>query len=171
MGNTLSGLWPFDSTLSSPIWQWQSNENPWDSSEAAKWTNYSDIQTLIIERDFQRKNKTVSLTKYTLDLEKNLQISKENCYNQRKIRRIVSSRPIRANRCIESEDGVKLSFKDPIFRKNNIMRGSYEGQPLEYLLTQSDKRGLLYSIVSNAAEGIRTVGYKLGKNDVADLIF
>ena len=76
-----------DSTLKGYVWFY--HENPWMSMEKPRWAPYTDLETAIIEEEYQKPNRSerVSLTHYWIDLITFLQISKLDPGKQRKIKR------------------------------------------------------------------------------------
>ena len=60
-----------ESTVSSSLkhieWMWQSNTNPWSKSEPEEWSHYSDLQNLIIEEAFSKKQTKAMLDGYHID--------------------------------------------------------------------------------------------------------
>ncbi|CAF3740358.1 unnamed protein product [Rotaria sp. Silwood1] len=73
-------------------WMWQSNSSPFSKSEPAKWSHYSDIENLIIERAFSSKQPRAILDDYYIDFKDNLQISNVDNNKQRPVKRVVRKR-------------------------------------------------------------------------------
>ncbi|CAF4779272.1 unnamed protein product, partial [Rotaria sp. Silwood2] len=71
---------------------WQSNPNPWSSSEPAKWSHYSDVENLITERAYMNGEKRAIFDHYYIDFETNRQISNTDNYRQRPVKRVVRKR-------------------------------------------------------------------------------
>jgi len=76
------------------IWQWQSDADPFQGKDPAKWTwkNYSDGDCLLIEEAFTFKKETLDLQDHQIDLKKMLQVSKKSKNRVRRVRRQVQSR-------------------------------------------------------------------------------
>ncbi|CAF4417822.1 unnamed protein product, partial [Rotaria sp. Silwood2] len=73
-------------------WMWQSNLDPWSKSEPAEWSHYSDVENLIIEEEFSKKQPRATLDNYYIDFNDNLQISKIDENKKRPIKRFVRER-------------------------------------------------------------------------------
>ncbi len=68
-------------------WMWQSNSDPESKSEPPKWNHYSDVENLIIEEAFSNKQPRAMLDGYYIDFKENRQISNNEEYQQRPIKR------------------------------------------------------------------------------------
>ena len=53
------------------------------------WTNYSDIETAIIEEAFVNKEEKVILDDYHILFKQSVQISNQNWYYQRSVKRVI----------------------------------------------------------------------------------
>ena len=84
------------STASSPLktveWLWQSNPNPWSTTEAPTWSHYSDLENIIIEEAFSARQPRADLDQYYIDLGSNIQVSSANPDNQRPVKRVERKR-------------------------------------------------------------------------------
>lgn len=84
------------STTSSSLkhieWMWQSNANPWSKSEPPEWSHYSDVENLIIEEAFSKKQPKAMLDGYYIDFTHNVQISSADNEKQRPVKRLVRKR-------------------------------------------------------------------------------
>ncbi|CAF3889786.1 unnamed protein product, partial [Rotaria sp. Silwood1] len=48
-------------------WTWQSNPDPWSTTEPTEWNHYSDVENLIIEEAFSNKQAQALLDGYYID--------------------------------------------------------------------------------------------------------
>ncbi|CAF1496796.1 unnamed protein product [Adineta steineri] len=69
------------------VWQWNGSETPWEKDEA-EWRRYSDMENDIIEDAYLNGNDQAVLHKHYVDFEQSLQISKNDAFRQRQVRRI-----------------------------------------------------------------------------------
>lgn len=71
------------------VWYYQSNPNPWLSTEKPTWTRYSDIDIERIEENYEKSDKgdLIDLGDYWIDLKKSMQIRKTDRTKERKIKR------------------------------------------------------------------------------------
>ena len=82
---------------------WKSNVDPWSTEEPEEWKNFSDIENLLIEEAAtKKKEETVILDDYHVDLKRNVQISNYDVNKQRPVKRTVSNeqddQPLRQSR-------------------------------------------------------------------------
>jgi hypothetical protein len=56
-------------------WVWQSNENLFDPLQKSEWKRYSDVETIVIEEAYQKKQPAVLLDQYHINLEQFIQVS------------------------------------------------------------------------------------------------
>ncbi|CAF1033832.1 unnamed protein product [Rotaria sp. Silwood1] len=94
-------------------WMWQSNLDPWSTYEPAKWSHYSDIENLIIERAFANNKPRAILDNYHIDFKDNLQISYVDNNKQRPVKRVVRQREdkhLREERFMDLPAASKGSF-------------------------------------------------------------
>ena len=92
---------------------WQSNPNPWSKPKSVKWSQYSDVQNLVIEEAFCNKKLKVELDDYDIDFEQDVQISKEDENKQRPIKRTMRKREDKHFR-------EECSVIDPIAAKSPV---------------------------------------------------
>ena len=83
---------PVSTTLKYIEWMWQSNSNPWSKSQPEKWSHYSDLQNLIIEEAFTKKQSKAILDGYHIDFKQKVQIFDDDDSKQRPIKRVVRKR-------------------------------------------------------------------------------
>ncbi|CAF4920889.1 unnamed protein product, partial [Rotaria sp. Silwood1] len=152
-------------------WIWQSNTNAWSESEPAEWSHYSDVENLIIEEAFSKKQPQVILDDYYIDFKDNLQISNIGDPKQRPIKRVVRER--------EDKDLRKERFMDVPIASTHSFGGQY-GWISPFVIEvrrdldlQSDelpskKKNIIPMLVEKAACGIIEEGKHIGKQQEAD---
>lgn len=69
-------------------WMYKSNSDPWSNSQPEEWSNYSDVENLIIEDAYCRNESHVSIDDHYIDFQRQIQISKKNEDKQRPIKRM-----------------------------------------------------------------------------------
>ncbi|UJR19958.1 hypothetical protein I4U23_023090 [Adineta vaga] len=69
-------------------WMWQSNPNPYSTTEPEEWSTYSEEPSGIIEEAYQNGDHYAYLEDYTIDLEERYQISNKNRTRRRPIKRV-----------------------------------------------------------------------------------
>lgn len=72
-------------------WMWQSNLNPWSTSETAVWTSYSNEANLIIEKAFSNSQNDIILGDYCINFQDMIQISISDITKRRPIKRQVNN--------------------------------------------------------------------------------
>ena len=84
------------SHLEAALWQWQSgpDPDPWSEKDPSKWIwqNFSDNDSLIIEKAFSLNEDLADLKDYEVDLKRMLQVSKQLKNRVRRVRRQEQSR-------------------------------------------------------------------------------
>ena len=152
-------------------WFWQSNPNPWSKSEPVKWSQYSDVQNLIIEEAFCNKKLKVELDGYDIDFEHNVQISKEDENKQRPVKRTMRKREdkhLREERFminpIDSKRpfGGQYGWVSPLILEVRRHLGLRRNQ-----LPSKDEQ-LVPILVEKAAQGITEEGKQIGKQREAE---
>ncbi|CAF2945924.1 unnamed protein product [Rotaria sp. Silwood2] len=152
-------------------WMWQSNPDPWSTTEPTEWDHYSDVKNLIIEEAFSNKQSKALLDGYYIDFRNNRQISNTNSDKQRPVKRMMRNR------------------KDKNLREERFMdlpvasRGSLGGQydwisPFVIEIRRnlnlkpeelpSKKPDLIPMLVEEAARGIIEEGKYIGKERQAE---
>ncbi|CAF3872560.1 unnamed protein product [Rotaria sp. Silwood1] len=154
-------------------WIWQSNTNAWSESEPAEWSHYSDVENLIIEEAFSKKQPQVILDDYYIDFKDNLQISNIGDPKQRPIKRVVRER--------EDKDLRKERFMDVPIASTHSFGGQY-GWISPFVIEvrrdldlQSDelpskKKNIIPMLVEKAACGIIEEGKHIGKQQEAEYL-
>jgi hypothetical protein len=59
-------------------WKSKSNDDPWLIDEPYQWSSYSDIETVIIERAYQKKLPEAVVNNYHIVFKQFIQISNNN---------------------------------------------------------------------------------------------
>ncbi len=78
-------------SLKTVEWMWKSNADPF-SNEPAKWNHYSDVENIIIEKAYSNNQPRAVLDDYYIDFNDELQISNQESYKQRPVKRVVGKR-------------------------------------------------------------------------------
>jgi hypothetical protein len=149
-------------TTSSPgegQWMWQSNGNPWSTTQAPEWSCYSKVNNTIIEKAYRTKKKQAILDNYYLDFSQMVQIANNDNNKRRPVKRVTKN----SDRLDDTQDrfpgpapaAVKASaanrpgaFGDFIWEA--YLLGQWRDVPQEIL-------------VERAAQGIIKEGKKIGK--------
>jgi hypothetical protein len=152
-------------------WKWQSNPNPWLKSEPAIWSNYSDVENLIIEEAFSNKLSEVMLDGYYIDFKHKVQISSDDNNKQRPVQRMFRNRedkhlreerftldPISPKRSFGGEYGWISPFIIEVRRDLGLRRNQLP----------SKDEGIVPMIVEKAASGIIEEGKQIGKRREAE---
>ncbi|CAF2591138.1 unnamed protein product [Rotaria sp. Silwood2] len=152
-------------------WMWQSNLDPWSKSEPAEWSHYSDVENLIIEEEFSKKQPRATLDNYYIDFNDNLQISKIDENKKRPIKRFVRERedqrlreerfmdlPVASTRSFGGEYGWISPFVIEVRRDLGL-------QPEEL---PSNNKSIIPMLVEKAACGIIEEGKRIGKQHEAE---
>ncbi|CAF4151937.1 unnamed protein product, partial [Rotaria sordida] len=160
-----------NNSLKTVEWTWQSNPNPFSTSEPATWSHYSDLENLIIERAFKTKQPRAVLDSYYIDFESELQISNIDDYKQRPIKRVVRNRedkhlrearfmdlPVSYGRSFGGEYGWISPFVIEVRRDLKLEPGDLP----------SKKPNLIPILVEKAAQGIIEEGKSIGKKCEAE---
>ncbi|CAF1686924.1 unnamed protein product, partial [Adineta ricciae] len=69
-------------------WMWQSNSDPWSKTQKPKWSDYSDVENLIIEKAFSVNKSHAIMDGYCIDFKHRVQISDSDKNKQRPVRRL-----------------------------------------------------------------------------------
>ncbi|CAF1255524.1 unnamed protein product [Adineta steineri] len=152
-------------------WKWQSNPNPWSKTEPPTWSQYSDVENLIIERAFLNKQPRAILDDYYIDFKHYLQILNSDNNKQRSVKRIERNRedkhlreerfvdlPVASDRSFGGQYGWISPFIVEVRR--------YLGLKLDEL--PSKKPGMIPMLVEKAAQGIIEEGKHIGKQKEAE---
>ncbi|CAF3972205.1 unnamed protein product [Adineta steineri] len=152
-------------------WMWQSNPNPWSKSEPAEWSRYCDVENLIIEEAFSKKEQRAILDGYYIDFVDNIQVSDTDSNKQRSVKRVLCKKedkhlrearfmdlPVASDRSFGGEYGFVSPFVIEARRYLNL-------QPNELPSKQPD---LIPMIVEKAAQGIIHEGQHIGEQRKAE---
>jgi hypothetical protein len=152
-------------------WMWQSNPDPWLKSEPPKWNHYSDVENLMIEEAFSNKQSRAMLDGYYIDFKNNRQISNNDEYKQRPIKRVVRKRedkhlreerfmdlPVASGRSFGGQYGWVSPFVVEVRRDLGL-------QPDEL---PSKKPDMIPMLVEKAAQGIIKEGKHIEKQKEAE---
>jgi hypothetical protein len=153
-------------TASSPgegQWMWQSNSNPWSTTQTPEWSCYSEVNNTIIEEAYRTKKKQAILDNYYLDFSQMVQIANNDNNKRRPIKRVIKNSDSRD----DVQNGKAFSASAPAFApvKASVFNrpGAFGDFIWEaYLLGQW--RNVPQEIrVERAAQGIIEEGKKIGK--------
>ena len=75
-------------SLKTVEWMWKSNSDPF-SDQPAQWNHYSDVENMIIEKAYLNNQSRAVLDDYYIDFDANLQVSNEDSYKQRPVKRVM----------------------------------------------------------------------------------
>ncbi|UJR18852.1 hypothetical protein I4U23_021980 [Adineta vaga] len=137
-------------------WMWQSNENPFDLSQKSEWKSYSDVETIVIEEAYQKKQSAVLLDQYHINLEQLIQVSNIDEKKQRPVKRIALSTAqwrVRKERFLA--DPIEPSKPFSTTRSHDFLVETVA----YYNLWYTDESRLL---IEKAAEGLTVEGKLLG---------
>ena len=152
-------------------WMWKSNKDPWNKSEVAEWSHFSDVENFMIEEAFTAKQAQLVLDDYYIDFKHCVQISTNNKKQQRPIKREVNKRTdkhLREERFIGDPiapvrpHGRQYGWISPFIREAIIDLQLTDGK------VPSQDETILPMIVEKAALGIIEEGKILGKRRVAE---
>ena len=149
---------------------WQSNSDPWSKSETPTWNHYSDIENIIMEEAYLKKETTAVLDDYYIDFKKKLQISNTDSYKQRPVKRMERKREdkhLREERFVDLPVSTGRSFGGQYGWVSPFIsefRRSLKLEPEQLPSTQPD---LIPMLVDKAAEGIIEEGKRIRKKEEA----
>ncbi|CAF0883405.1 unnamed protein product [Didymodactylos carnosus] len=137
-------------------WYWKSNSDPL-SNQKEEWTNYSVIESEIIEEAFKGKDKTklAELDNYWISVNDGIQISKSHENKQRPIKRVLTRR----NQCLREE---RFFLPQPLNKPFNDDLGT--GAVTFLSQWKKDEKLSDPEIVEKAANGIIIEGNQLGQH-------
>ncbi|CAF3239174.1 unnamed protein product [Rotaria sp. Silwood2] len=137
-------------------WMYKSSRNP------IEWRPYSDIETAIIEEQYQKKQPEALLDDYRIDFKRLLQISNRNHKDQCSVQRLVKQRTsgrLREERFMPDTILSSQGFTDARQRASFL---DAAGQFLNFSFLTSD--GIMIAmLVEKAIEGLVIEGKKVGK--------
>ncbi|CAF2768356.1 unnamed protein product [Rotaria sp. Silwood2] len=147
-------------------WMWQSNPNPWSESELTEWSYYTYVENIIIEEAFSKRKKRVILDDYYVDFKDNVQISKNNEYNRRPIKRMEyekEDKPLREERFIDLPITSKHSLIDEYGWVSPFIMEVRRSLGLKSDELPCKKPRIIPMLVRKAACGIIEEGKHIGK--------
>ncbi|CAF1357819.1 unnamed protein product [Rotaria sordida] len=160
-----------NNSLKTVEWMWQSNPNPFSESEPATWSHYSDLENLIIEEAFQDKQPQAQLDDYFIDFKSNLQISNNDDYEQRPIKRMERKRKdkhLREARFIDLPVSYGRSFGGEYGWVSPFVIEVRRDLKLEPADLPSKKPNMIPILVEKAALGIIEEGKHIRKEREAE---
>ena len=72
------------------LWQWQSNQEPWNVRQRPFWNNYPGKINEEIEEAFKQGNEIYNIGQYTITFKELNQVHNEDNYRQRPVRRVAA---------------------------------------------------------------------------------
>ncbi|CAF1325194.1 unnamed protein product [Rotaria sp. Silwood1] len=154
-------------------WMWQSNPNPWSKSEPAVWSNYSDVENLIIEDAYLDKKPRAILDNYYIDFQKNRQVSNTDGHKKRPVQRVERKREDKHLRIARFVDLPTISTHPFGGRYGWISPFIIEvrrGLGLKHDELPSKMSNMIPMLVEEAARGIIEEGKNLKKEREAEKI-
>ncbi|CAF1103075.1 unnamed protein product [Rotaria magnacalcarata] len=166
-----------NSSLKCVEWMWQSNPNPWSKSESAKWSHYSDVENLIMERAYSNGEAKAVLDDYYIDFKQNLQIFNMDDYKRRPVKRVVRKREdkhLREERFVDLPVNTGRSFGGQYGWVSPFIIEVQSDLKLEPEQLASKSPDLVQMLVDKAAEGIIKEGKHIRKEreakEMADML-
>ena len=158
------------SSLKTVEWMWKANSDPF-SNEPARWNHYSDVENMIIEKAYSNKQSKVISDDYYIDFNDNIQISNQDSYKQRPVKRVVRNREdkhLREERFMDLPVGSGPSFGGQYGWVSPFIVEvrRYLGLKPEEL--PSKKPDLVPMLVEKAAQGIVQEGKHIRKQREAE---
>lgn len=157
-------------SLKTVEWMWQSNADPF-SKETPKWSHYSDVENMIIEKAYSINQPRAVLDDYYINFKDNFQVSNQDSYKRRPVKRMVRNRedkhlreerfmdlPVSSGRSFGGQYGWISPFIVEVRRDL--------GLKLEEL--PSEKPELIPVLVEKAAHGIVKEGKLIRKQREAE---
>jgi hypothetical protein len=152
-------------------WIWKSNKDPWSINEPEEWTNFSDVETAIIEEAFQKKLPEVLIDNYHINLKRCLQISNNNESHQRPIRRVDKTNSTTETRLREARFMPNpINPSTPFTSQTNLLQ--FVGEFLTHYnlfedssLKDPNNRRM---VIEKAAEGLIIEGKLVGNQKEAE---
>ncbi|CAF1534844.1 unnamed protein product [Adineta ricciae] len=150
-----------DETTRKTVWYWQSNSNPFSTTEEKQWTRYNQNEVQCIEEAYTNNAKKVEINQiYFIDLKKMLQISKYDKNKQRPIKREIEDMEQQVTFPSVKPDlgapGEKLKFVTEWVTENNIGSHYFNEQNAEETVLQAAKGIEMEGrLVGREEEGIR----------------
>ena len=86
------------------IWKWQTNDNPWDTTQIPQWTPYSDAISSSIEDAYNQQLEHILINEnYRIDFKYRVQQYIHNTPRQRPVRRLLRSHSMTIPNADETE--------------------------------------------------------------------
>jgi hypothetical protein len=157
-------------SLKTVEWMWKSNSDPF-SEEPAEWNHYSDVENMIIETAYPNKQSRAILDDYYIDFNENLQVSNQDSYKQRPVKRVVRKREdkhLREERFMDLPVGSGRSFGGQYGWVSPFIVEVRRHLGLQPEELPSKKPNLVPILVEKAADGIVKEGKHIGKQREAE---
>ncbi|CAF1217834.1 unnamed protein product [Adineta ricciae] len=149
-------------------WIFNNSPDPWSSTATeAVWERYNDIDSDILEKAFQNKQKTVSLGNYYVSLVPNkmVQVHKLDEYRQRPIRRREGT-PV--SRIAQRQD--RFNFTDKLGSKTFGNTGVCMSPFVEEWIRRNPNYKFKEETIEQLASGLEQEGVAIGEADAAKFI-
>ena len=159
-------------SLKTVEWMWKANADPF-SNEPAKWNHYSDVENIIIERAYSNKQPKAILDEYYIDFNDDLQVSNQDSYKQRPVKRVTRNREdkhLREDRFMDLPVGSGRSFGGQYGWVSPFIIEVRRDLGLKPEELPSQKPALIPMLVEKAAQGIVKEGKHIQKQKEAEEI-
>ena len=163
MGQTGSAS---SNTLKHVKWMWKSNPDPWSKTEPEEWSNYSDVENLIIESAFSTKQPKALIDGHYLDFDKYIQISDRDFTQQRPVKRMVRNREdkhLREERFVDTPVRGKRPFGGEYGWVSPFIMEVRKDLSLKAEQLPSKDASLIPILIEKATEGLIEEGKQIGK--------
>ncbi|CAM4988751.1 unnamed protein product [Rotaria socialis] len=134
-----------------------------NSRDPTEWRAYSDIETIIIEEAYQKKQSEALLDDYHINLKRLLQVSNQNHTDQCSVQRVIKQRTdsrLREERFMPDPILPSKGFTDARHRASFL---DAAGQCLNLSVLKVSDDTFVTMLVEKAAEGILSEAKKVGK--------
>ncbi|CAM2717610.1 unnamed protein product [Rotaria socialis] len=131
--------------------------------DPTEWRAYSDIETIIIEEAYQKKQSEALLDDYHINLKRLLQVSNQNHTDQCSVQRVIKQRTdsrLREERFMPDPILPSKGFTDARHRASFL---DAAGQCLNLSVLKVSDDTFVTMLVEKAAEGILSEAKKVGK--------
>lgn len=146
-------------------WMWMSNKTPFSPSEPVEWTPYTDLENIMIEKEFKAGKSFAMLDDYLIDFQHNIQISNIDESRKRRIKRCELN-DIRKR--IERFTYTPISTKHPFAGLYGWISPFIKETAKHLNITRdelpSKNEMIVPKIVEEAALGIIKEGMEIGKS-------
>ena len=157
-------------SLKTVEWMWKSNLDPF-SDQPAQWNHYSDVENMIIEKAYSNNQSRAMLDDYYIDFNDNLQVSNEDFYKQRPVKRVLRKREdkhLREERFMDLPVGTGRSFGGQYGWVSPFIVEVRRDLGLQPEQIPSKMPDLIPVVVEKAAHGIVKEGEHIGKQKEAE---